>query len=42
MSTAVSAGLILVLVLLFLKVPVFVSIIAGSVAYFFRTPMSTP
>lgn len=38
MSTAVSAGLILVLVLLFLKVPVFVSIIAGSVAYFFLNP----
>lgn len=38
MSTAVSVGLILVLVLLFLKVPVFVSIIAGSVAYFFLTP----
>lgn len=38
MSTAVSVGLILVLVLLFLKVPVFVSIIAGSVAYFFLNP----
>lgn len=38
MSTAVSAGLILVLVLLFLKVPVFVSVIAGSVAYFFLNP----
>ena len=38
MSTAVSAGLILVLVLLFLKVPVFVSMIAGSVAYFFLNP----
>lgn len=38
MSTAVSTGLILVLVLLFLKVPVFVSIIAGSVAYFFLNP----
>lgn len=38
MSTAVSAGRILVLVLLFLKVPVFVSIIAGSVAYFFLNP----
>lgn len=38
MSTAVSAGLILVLVLLFLKVPVFVSIITGSVAYFFLNP----
>lgn len=38
MSTAVSAGLILVLVLLFLKVPVFVSIIVGSVAYFFLNP----
>lgn len=38
MSTAVSVGLILVLILLFLKVPVFVSIIAGSVAYFFLNP----
>ena len=38
MTTAVSTGLILVLVLLFLKVPVFVSIIAGSVAYFFLNP----
>lgn len=38
MSTAVSVGLILVLVLLFLKVPVFVSIIVGSVAYFFLNP----
>lgn len=38
MSTAVSVGLILMLVLLFLKVPVFVSIIAGSVAYFFLNP----
>ena len=38
MSTAVSVGLILVLVLLFLKVPVFVSIIADSVAYFFLNP----
>lgn len=38
MSTAVSVGLILVLVLLFLKVPVFVSIISGSVAYFFLNP----
>lgn len=38
MSTAVSVGLILVLILLFLMVPVFVSIIAGSVAYFFLNP----
>lgn len=38
MSTAVSVGLILVLILLFLKVPVFVSIIVGSVAYFFLNP----
>lgn len=38
MGTAVSVGLILVLILLFLKVPVFVSIIAGSVAYFFLNP----
>lgn len=38
MSNAIMIGMIIMLVLLFLKVPVFLSVIAGSATYFFLTP----
>ena len=38
MSTAIMIGIVIMLVLLFLKVPVFLSVIAGSATYFFLNP----
>ena len=38
MSVEIAVALIVMLVLLFMKVPVFLSVIAGSAVYFFMNP----
>ncbi|HOO64734.1 MAG TPA: hypothetical protein PK364_12565 [Synergistaceae bacterium] len=42
MSLSVIAASLLLLVLLFLKVPVFISIMGGSITYFILTPSTNP
>ncbi len=42
MSTSVAVASVLLLVLLFLKVPVFVSVMGGSITYFLLTPSTNP